>query len=71
MEANFIWIDNNQKSLWLKRGFEEQRDYPIFLCELKDNETVMLGIPKTIIEFGISNFINAKVLKASACLGNL
>lgn len=69
VEANFICIDKNQKSLWEERGFEEQRDFPIFLSQLEDNETVMLGIPKTIIEFGLNNLIYAKVLEASTCLG--
>lgn len=69
VKANFVCIHKKQKSLWVERGFEEQRNYPIFLHKLKRDETVMLGIPKTIIEFGINNFVNAKVLEASTCFG--
>lgn len=69
VEANFVIIEKNEKTLWVTRGFEEQREYPIFLYELEDDETVMLGIPKTIHDFGVSNFIGSKVLKVSTRLG--
>lgn len=69
VEANFVIIDKHEKSLWVERGFKEQRKYPIFLYELEDDETVMLGIPKTINDFGVSNFVGSKVLEVSTCLG--
>jgi hypothetical protein len=69
VEANFVCIHKSEKAIWLGRGFEEQRDFPIFLGELNDDETVMLGIPRTISDFGASNFEGAKVLKISTSLG--
>jgi len=69
VEANFVCIDKRDKSLWLERGFAENRDYPIFLNELEDDETVMLGIPETIDGFGTDNLVDAKIIDVSTCLG--
>lgn len=69
VEANFVIIKKHEKTLWVERGFEEQREYPIFLYELEDDETVMLGVPETINDFGVSSFVGSKVLEVSNCLG--
>ena len=64
VEANFILIDKKDKSIWIERGFEEDRKFPLCRRKLKSYETIMLGVPKTIIEFGIEKFIGATIIEA-------
>lgn len=69
VKANFVCIDKKDRQLWVERGFEECQDFPSFFALHEGKETVMLGVPKTIVEFGIDNFIGAKVLEVSTHLG--
>ena len=69
VEANFIEIHNDDKPVWTARGFEEHRDFPIFLSELEEDETVMLGVPRTIAEYGAENFLGAEINDVSTCQG--
>lgn len=69
VEANFVCIEKKDKQMWLERGFEEQRDFPIFFGDLEEEETVMLGVPKTITAFGTALFIEAQVVEVSTRLG--
>jgi hypothetical protein len=69
VEANFAVIDNAEKPTWIERGFTECREFPIFLNELDEDKTVMLGVPRTIDEFGTDELLNARILDVSTHLG--
>jgi hypothetical protein len=69
VEANFVVIDNAEKPTWIERGFMECREFPIFLTELNEDETVMLGVPRALDAFGTDKLLNAEILKVSTNLG--
>lgn len=69
VNENYIIINNSDKELWQSRGFESVKKYPVFDYRPSHNETIMLGKPLYIEEFGIENIINSKILETSTCCG--
>lgn len=69
VEANFVCISKKDKPLWIQRGFEEHREYPLFLVDLEEDETIMLGVPRNIVEFGQEHLIHSEILEISTQLG--
>lgn len=70
VKENYIVIDNKDMKLWQSRGFEKIKKYPLFLYEPCQDESIMLGRPFYIEEFGIENFKNSKILEVSTCCGS-
>lgn len=69
VNENYIIIKNSDKELWQSRGFESVKKYPVFGYRPSHNESIMLGKPLYIDEFGIENIINSKILETSTCCG--
>jgi hypothetical protein len=61
----YVLTDKSKITLWAERGYKEYQDFKLFKLNPKENETVVLGIPKTISEFGECNFINTQILDCS------
>lgn len=67
---NYVIIENSDISLWESRGFEKVKKYPVFNYTPCPQESIMLGRPFYIEEFGIENFKNSKVLNVSTSCGD-
>ncbi|MBR1555090.1 MAG: hypothetical protein IJ644_06840 [Oscillospiraceae bacterium] len=67
---NFVIADKADLPLWESRGFQVIRHYmPYAGYWLKPSETVMLGKPMKISEFGTEQFIGSRILDYNLCFG--
>lgn len=69
VKENYIIIKNSDKELWQSRGFETVKKYPVFLYQPSHDESIMLGKPLYMDEFGIENIKNSKILEICTCCG--
>ena len=69
VKSCYVLIKKSEASLWLERGYKEYSDFRMFKLIPEENETIMLGMPKTITSFGIFNFIGAEIIDCSPCRG--
>ena len=69
VKENFIIIKRKNKEIWKDRGFYAKRSYPIFRNKLKSSETIMLGKPLNISQFGLINLKKSKIIDISINFG--
>lgn len=61
VSENVAIVPNEDISKWEARGFSSIENYIIFNYEPNEEETIMLGIPLTIDEFGAQKLIHSKI----------
>lgn len=70
VSENYVIAENSDTRLWEQRGFKKIKKYPLFGYEPCPDESIMLGKPLYIEEFGITNFKSSKILEFSTCCGS-
>lgn len=69
VKENFVITKREEMSIWKSRGFKKVKRYPVFRYIPKSSETIMLGKPLTLGQFGLEKLRNSKVIDFSPCLG--
>lgn len=69
VEENYVIVKRKDIEVWKQRGFQKVRRYPIFRYIPKISEVIMLGRPRTIQEFTISNIVGGRIVDICTCEG--
>lgn len=69
VKENFVIVKNEERKIWEDRGFKKIRKYPIFHYQPNSTESIMLGVPLNIEQFGVENFRDGHILDVSTCCG--